>query len=83
MEKENAVCSRILAWEIQWTGEPGGLQPVGSQKSRTWLSDYTTMCCCLVVVERPTLLEIQDSQPADSKDAKIGREVLQVGLLDG
>ena len=57
---------------------------MGSQKSRTWLSDYTTMCCCLVVVvERPTLLEIQDSQPADSKDAKIGREVLQVGLLDG
>ena len=24
-EKEMATHSRILAWEIQWTGEPGGL----------------------------------------------------------
>ena len=25
--------SRILAWEIPWTEEPGGLQFMGSQKS--------------------------------------------------
>ena len=25
----------ILAWEIPWTGEPGGLQSLGSQKSWT------------------------------------------------
>ena len=24
----------ILAWRIPWTEEPGGLQPVGSQKIR-------------------------------------------------
>ena len=38
----NATHSSILAWEIPWTGEPGGLQSIGSQKSQTQLSDYTT-----------------------------------------
>ena len=26
MEEEMAIHSSILAWEIPWTGEPGGLQ---------------------------------------------------------
>ena len=29
----------ILAWEIPWTEEAGELQSLGSQKSRTWLSN--------------------------------------------
>ena len=29
-----ATHSSILAWEIPWTEEPGGLQSIGSQKSR-------------------------------------------------
>ena len=32
LEKEMATHSSILAWEIPWTGEPGGLQSMGSQK---------------------------------------------------
>ena len=39
LEKEMATISTILAWEIPWTEEPGGLQSVGSQRSWTWLSD--------------------------------------------
>ena len=35
LEKELATHSSILAWEIPWTEEPGGLQPMGSQKSQT------------------------------------------------
>ena len=31
MEKEMATHSSILAWERPWTGEPGGLQSMGSQ----------------------------------------------------
>ena len=30
-----ATHSSILAWEIPWTEEPGGLQSMGSQKSQT------------------------------------------------
>ena len=30
LEKEMATHSRILAWRIPWTGEPGGLQSTGS-----------------------------------------------------
>ena len=31
LEKEMATHSSILAWEIPWIEEPGGLQPMGSQ----------------------------------------------------
>ena len=31
-EKKMATHSSILAWEIPWTEEPGGLQSMGSQR---------------------------------------------------
>ena len=34
LEKEMATHSRILAWEIPGTEEPGGLQFLGSQRVR-------------------------------------------------
>ena len=33
LEKEMATHSSILAWEIPWTKELGGLQPMGLQES--------------------------------------------------
>ena len=38
LEKGMATHSSILAWEIPWTEQPGGLQSMGSQ-SRTQLSN--------------------------------------------
>ena len=35
LEKGVAMHSSVLAWEIPWTVEPGGLQSLGSQKSDT------------------------------------------------
>ena len=32
LEKEMAIHSSILAWRIPWTGEPGVLQSMGSQR---------------------------------------------------
>ena len=32
LEKEMAMHSSILAWRIPWTGEPGRLQFMGSQR---------------------------------------------------
>ena len=32
LEEEMTTCSSILAWKIQWTEEPGGLQSMGSQR---------------------------------------------------
>ena len=32
LEEEMATHSNILAWEIPWTEEPGGLQSMGSQR---------------------------------------------------
>ena len=39
LEKEMATHSSTLAWEIPWTGKPGGQQSMGSQKSWIQLSD--------------------------------------------
>ena len=33
LEKEMTTHSSILAWEIPWTEEPGGLPAMGSQES--------------------------------------------------
>ena len=35
LEKEMTTHSSILAWEIPWTEEPGGLQSIGLKKSQT------------------------------------------------
>ena len=32
LEKDMATHSSVLAWEIPWTEEPGGLQSMGSQR---------------------------------------------------
>ena len=37
-----ATCSSILAWEIPWTEEPGGLQSMEPQKSQTGLKRLST-----------------------------------------
>ena len=34
LEEEMATRSSILAWEIPWTEQPGGLQSMGSQRVR-------------------------------------------------
>ena len=39
LEEGKATQSTILAWRIPWTEEPRGLQFMGSQRSRTQLSD--------------------------------------------
>ena len=41
VEKEMATHASILAWEILWTEEPGGLQSMRLQKTWTQLSMHT------------------------------------------
>ena len=48
LEKEMATHSSILAWEITWTEEPGGLQFMGSQSVRHDLQPPTTAYCLCV-----------------------------------
>ena len=43
LETEMATHSSILAWEIPWTEEPGGLQSMGQQQSWARLSDLITV----------------------------------------
>ena len=49
LEEVKAVHSSILAWEIPWMEEAGGLRSRGLQKSQIQLGDYTTrMALCHV-----------------------------------
>ena len=42
LEKEMAAHFSILAWEIAWTEEPGGLQSMGSQRvGHDWVIKHT------------------------------------------
>ena len=46
LEKEIATCSSILAWEIPWTEEPGGLQSIGLRRARhDWVIEHTGLSC--------------------------------------
>ena len=44
MEKEMATHSRILAWRIPWTEQPGGIQSTGLQ--RVGYDSATSLCMC-------------------------------------
>ena len=43
LEKGMETHSRILAWRIPWTGEPGGLQSLGSQRVIHHLGSQTVV----------------------------------------
>ena len=41
LEKEMATHSNILAWEIPWTEEPGGLQSMKMQRvGHDWVTEH-------------------------------------------
>ena len=58
LEKEMATHSRILAWEIPWTEEPGRLQSIGSQKSQTQLSNEKTKNWPVLFLPQMILIEL-------------------------
>ena len=45
MEEGMETHSSILAWRIPWTGEPGGLQSIGSQRAGHDRSQLSTNSC--------------------------------------
>ena len=58
LEKEMAIHSNTIAWNIPWTEEPGRLQSMGSQRvghdSATSLSlivDFTNILILLILTE--------------------------------
>ena len=62
----NCICHKAssFVWEIPWTEEPGGLQSMGSQKSRTQLSSYTaaatkSFCRCAMLAMQHQVRSMQ------------------------
>ena len=56
LEKEMATHSNILAWKLQWTEEPGGLQSMGSQRMILLLMANTCVYTHDTFVLRPSLV---------------------------
>ena len=48
LEEGKATPSSILAWRIPWIEEPGGLQSIGSQKSRKSSKTTLSLLLCLL-----------------------------------
>ena len=44
LENGTATHSSILAWEIPWREEPGGLQSMGSKESDNWVTIMLSHC---------------------------------------
>ena len=44
LEKDMATYSSILAWKMQWTEEPGGLQSIVSQRAAHDLATEQQHC---------------------------------------
>ena len=47
LEKEMATHSSILAWEIPWTEEPGGLQSIGKRAKHNLATKQQQHTICL------------------------------------
>ena len=73
LEKELAIHSSILAWEIPWTEEPGGLQFMGSQRVGHNLGTKQRIHM-KPIAHRKVLLPL----PAEWGEASVGG----VGLVD-
>ena len=61
LEKEMVAHSSMLAWEVQWTEEPGGYVVHVVPESWTWLSDSTAMTGtlqCLSPLVWETLIDL-------------------------
>ena len=62
LEEETAAHSSVLAWEIPWTEELGGLQSMGSKESdmaeHTQDLTKTLFCCCCCCKFPETLLKL-------------------------
>ena len=52
LQEGRAAHSRILAWEIPWTEEPGGLQSLGSQRVGYGRSDLARINALSYLVTR-------------------------------
>ena len=57
LEEGTAIRSKILAWRIPCTEEPGGLQSMASQKSWTRLSTHTRPPEILLLFFSPLLAQ--------------------------
>ena len=52
LEEEMTTPSSILAWEIPWTEEPGGLQFMESQRLRhDWPTEHASLFSIVVVTD--------------------------------
>ena len=61
VEKETATHSSILAWEIPWLEEPGGLQSMGSQRlSHDLATKHHHQCSWHPNVHDSTIYNSQD-----------------------
>ena len=77
LEKGVVTHSSIVAWRIPWTGEPGGLQSMGSQRVRyDWAHTHLKHCKSAILKK----LKIKFQQILKSIPFRLSRKYEQVTL---
>ena len=80
LEKEMATHSSILAWEIPWTEEPGGLQSMGMQRvGHNWTTEHRNYLQSIYIENRGRVLGV--GQEAQNLKTHQGRAVESLGLV--
>ena len=85
LEEGMATHSRTLAWGIPGTEEPGGLQSMGPQRVRLYLSDracthtYCVICCCCCSLFSPSVVS-DSSRPHKLQYARLPCPSLSPGV---
>ena len=88
LEEEVVTHSSILAWEMTWTDEPGGLQSVGFQRvGHSWAHMHTHMHACIEGEREQSSLFHMKTQWESSylqarKRVSPGTEVAYTSILD-
>ena len=77
LEKEMATHSSTLAWKISWTEEPCSLQSMGSQRVRTWLSDFTTLQFSSVQFTRSVVSDSLRPMNRSTPDLPVHHQLLE------
>ena len=84
LEKAMAIHSSTIVWKIPWTGEPGWLQSMGSQRVRhdwatslfhmlLWLMHRNTFKCITKFVENYNIVHFSQSTDTQSITAITSR----------
>ena len=83
LKEEMATPSSIPVWRIPWTEKPGGLQSMGLQRVRTWLSTHTCTHSSIQWYERAFTIYSWVEKASDKNTNRVQSQFLKIKMYMG